>query len=141
MNKSNQKKAEQLGMPWGTACNKLRKKILFQLLVETKKNRCYHCREEIAVEEELSIEHKIPWLDDDPNLFWHLSNIAFSHLSCNCSNGRKHNKGKVSPHGHKSRYRHSGCRCKKCCKANTDDCMSRRYSNTEGKLERPLGLS
>jgi len=33
--------------------------------------------------EELSIEHKIPWLNNSSELFWDLDNIAFSHLICN----------------------------------------------------------
>ena len=30
--------------------------------------------------EDLSIEHKKPWLDEDPRLFWDMGNIAFSHI-------------------------------------------------------------
>lgn len=83
--KSIEKKQKQLGMPIGTASAKLRKSILFSLLRETKKNICYQCGKVIETEEELSIEHKIPYLDsDDPKrLFFDLNNIAFSHLKCN----------------------------------------------------------
>lgn len=33
--------------------------------------------------DDLSIEHKAPWLHRDSALFWDLDNIAFSHLACN----------------------------------------------------------
>ena len=83
----NIKKNEQLGMPFGTASAKLRKSILFNLLKETNKNVCYQCGKPIELEEELSIEHKVPWLDSDKpkDRFFDIKNIAFSHLSCNIS--------------------------------------------------------
>ncbi len=80
-----QKKNEQLGMPFGTANARLRKNILFSLLARYGENICYQCGEMITSVDQLSIEHKIPWLDNDPKLFWDLDNIAFSHLSCNVS--------------------------------------------------------
>lgn len=88
--KSNEKKSKQLGMPLGTATAKLRKSILFQLLKESGKNICYQCGNIISSEEELSIEHKIPWLDssDPKKLFFSLENIAFSHLRCNIGAAR-----------------------------------------------------
>ena len=90
MNNSLKKKQEQLGMPLGTASAKLRKNILFNLLKETGKNICYQCGKLIDNEDELSIEHKIPYLDsEDPKkLFFSLDNIAFSHLKCNIGAAR-----------------------------------------------------
>lgn len=87
----NQKKNEQLGMPYGTACARLRKSILFSLLKETGKNICFQCGKIIESEKELSIEHKINWLDSEnpKELFFDLKNIAFSHLSCNISVARR----------------------------------------------------
>lgn len=70
-------------MPFGTANNKLRKNILFYLLVKYNENICFQCGELIDSVDQLSIEHKISWLDKDVRLFWDLDNIAFSHLSCN----------------------------------------------------------
>ena len=81
---TNQRRAEQLGMPFGTACGKLRKKILFALLKKYNENFCYRCSKIIDKIEELSIEHKKQWLDISVDLFWDLDNIAFSHLTCNC---------------------------------------------------------
>ncbi len=88
--KGNEKKRAQLGMPQGTAGNRLRKNILFYLLQETDRDQCYQCEKRIETVEELSIEHKVPWLDsqDPVGLFFDLTNIAFSHLSCNSSKGR-----------------------------------------------------
>lgn len=81
----------QLGMPYGTACNKLRKSLLFSLIKELNKNVCYQCGKIIESEDELSIEHKIPFIDsEDPKkLFFDLSNIAFSHLKCNIKAARR----------------------------------------------------
>ena len=57
-------------------------------------NKCYQCGNTIDKVEELSIEHKTPWLDSDTpkELFFNLENIAFSHLSCNCR-ARRSNTG------------------------------------------------
>lgn len=89
---SNKKKGEQLGMPIGTAQAILRKKVLFNLIVLLGLNKCFQCGEQIDNVNDLSIEHKIPWLDsDDPKgLFFNLENIAFSHLKCN-SKARRDN--------------------------------------------------
>jgi len=80
---SHLKKAELLGMPFGTACGRLRKIVLFSLLQRHHENICFKCACPIESAEELSIEHKKPWQNADPRLFWDLSNIAFSHLRCN----------------------------------------------------------
>lgn len=86
-----EKKNKQLGMPLGTASARLRKKILFSLIKECGKNVCYQCGKPIETEEELSIEHKIPWLDSNnpKELFFSIDNIAFSHLRCNCAARRE----------------------------------------------------
>lgn len=85
----NLRKNEQLGMPNGTANNRLRKLILFDLLKRHNENVCFQCGEVIETANELSIEHKQAWLDRSPDLFWDLDNIAFSHLHCNISAGRR----------------------------------------------------
>lgn len=114
------KKDIQLGMPIGTASGRLRKSILFSLLKELNKNYCFQCGSEITNEEDLSIEHKIPYLDSDnpKDLFFDLNNIAFSHLDCNIGAARKTSKieSKEDPrfkHGSRIGYRR-GCRCDDC---------------------------
>lgn len=82
----NAKKKAQLGMALGTASGRLKKSIMFSLIVKLGENVCFQCGTEIETEQELSIEHKVPWLDSyDPiGLFFDLENISFSHLTCNC---------------------------------------------------------
>lgn len=79
----NIRRAEQLGMPYGTATGRLRKMILFDLLKRHNENICFKCGESIQKIEDLSIEHKQPWENRDTALFWDLDNIAFSHIHCN----------------------------------------------------------
>ena len=85
LKRNNQKKYDQLGMPIGTAANRLRKLIMFSMARELNRIACYYCNEEIENVEDFSIEHKIPWLDskEPVKLYFDLTNIAFSHLSCN----------------------------------------------------------
>jgi hypothetical protein len=83
MTPSNKKKSKFLGMPYGTASGRLRKKILFNLVQETERDVCFRCGEKIKSADEISIEHKKPWLGINVDLFWDLDNIAFSHLRCN----------------------------------------------------------
>ena len=75
--------AQQLGMSHGAATNKLRKNILFDFLICLQENKCFRCGELILSANELSVEHKQPWEGRDTNLFWDLSNVAFSHAICN----------------------------------------------------------
>lgn len=92
MGNSNKKKYEQLGMPLGTAQNRLKKLILFALIQDACLDNCFQCGKKIKKVQDLSIEHKVPWLDNDVKLFWDLENIAFSHLKCNSASARKPNK-------------------------------------------------
>lgn len=72
-----------LGIPYGTAAGRLRKNILFSLVVRLGEDVCFKCSERILSVEELSIEHKEPWQNVKKEMFWDLNNIAFSHLRCN----------------------------------------------------------
>lgn len=85
------KKNSQLGMDSGTAYNRLKKIVMFELVKLTKRSACHQCGKDILSPAELSIEHKTPWLDSsDPiNLFYSLDNIAFSHLKCNSFASRR----------------------------------------------------
>jgi hypothetical protein len=79
------KKQQQLGVPFGTACHQLRKEILFGLVKEVKRDFCFRCGKQIAESRDLSIDHKEPWLhsSDPRTVFFSLENIAFSHRACN----------------------------------------------------------
>lgn len=78
------KKKEQLGMSHSTASHRLIKDIIFGFICETGINKCFQCGEPMT-RENYSIEHKVPWLDSENpvELFFNLSNISYSHLSCN----------------------------------------------------------
>lgn len=86
----NKKKDDQLGISHGTACYRLKKKILFHLVQQANLDVCYRCQEKIFDINAFSIEHKVPWLDShDPyEVFFDIDNIAFSHLSCNVAERR-----------------------------------------------------
>jgi len=77
------KKNKQLGMPYGTAAAKLRKRLLFKYVSLAGHDRCFKCGNKIETADGMSIEHKKPWLDAEPALFWDLDNVAFSHRECN----------------------------------------------------------
>lgn len=118
MSKSNAKKSEQLGMSFGTASNRLKKMILFALVKSRSGlDRCYRCGESIESVEELSIEHKEPWLDSDnpKELFFDLQNIAFSHLSCNVKVARRKCKYETTQERSEARKESSRKSSKKYC--------------------------
>lgn len=85
MSNTNKARAEQLGMPYGTASGRLRKMLMFKFAQELGYDVCFKCEGKIDTVQELSIEHKEPWFDRPNGVekFWDLDNIAFSHLSCN----------------------------------------------------------
>ena len=94
MSKWNKVNADLLGMSWGAACNRLRKKVLFSLIVRLKENTCYRCGNEILSVDDLSIEHKDAWrqAENPVESFFDLDNIDFSHLSCNSAAASKPHK-------------------------------------------------
>jgi hypothetical protein len=95
----NEKKNAQLGMPIGTASNRLRKRIIFSLLRRLGETNCFRCGCPIETFVELSVEHKTPWLDtpDPVAVFFDIENIAFSHLTCNVGEARKGNQRYFTP--------------------------------------------
>lgn len=76
-----------LWMPYWTAKYKLMRKILFSLLLETNRTKCFRCWKEMT-ENDYSIEHIEHWYNIDINKFWDLKNITFSHLVCNSKEKR-----------------------------------------------------
>ncbi len=89
MSKATDKKTKLLGMPIGTAANRLRKSVMFSLIVRLGENFCYRCGSEILSESDISIEHKDAWMqaDNPKTSFFDLDNVSFSHLSCNVAAG------------------------------------------------------
>jgi hypothetical protein len=77
------RKSDILGMPFGTACNRLRRMVMFSLLQRYEENVCFKCGKLILQASDLSLEHKEAWQNSGPSLFWDLDNIAFSHQQCN----------------------------------------------------------
>ena len=110
------KKQQQLKMSYGKANGILKKAILFELIKKCKLDICYRCNKQIENVSELTVEHKIPWLDsDDPiKVFFDLENITFSHYSCNYSAARNANRG-TGKHPSIQFYK-KGCRCAECTK-------------------------
>lgn len=123
----NDKKREQLGMPYGTANSKLKKSLMFYLVKKLNLDFCYRCGCKIENLREFSVEHKKAWLDsEDPKkLFFDLENIAFSHLRCNCGNSNNKKRG-TAKHPSVNAYK-EGCRCDGCRKLHTEDYRKRKH--------------
>ena len=81
-------RAELLGMPYGTAEKRLRKAIIYELAQQTGKCVCRWCSSSIESPDDFSVVHVQDW-QDDPDSFWDLTNIAFSHASCAAKRGDK----------------------------------------------------
>lgn len=130
MCKQNDKKKAQLGISPGTAANRLKKSILFDLVNQLDVCWCYQCGARIDDIDTFTIEHKVPWLDSDnpQELYFDLGNIAFSHASCNYGAARKKRSNCPSI----SKYRR-GCRCEGCKGAISDYKKKRREYLKEAK--------
>lgn len=83
--------------------------LLFELAKKLKMNTCFRCGKKIKSVADFSVDHKQSWLraDNPFAAFFDLTNVAFSHLDCNCNAAMK----KRLPHG-KTKSRH--CKCKAC---------------------------
>ena len=99
-----QRNSARIGMNISTANSRLRKMIMWDLILETDRNWCFRCGKKIKDISDLSIDHKQPWraADDPKTSFFDLNNIAFSHFSCNTgANGGGGNARKTHcPQGH-----------------------------------------
>jgi hypothetical protein len=126
MDNSSKKKSALLGMPYGTASNRLRKMLIFRMAQKLGEDVCYRCENKIKTIEDLSIEHKHSWeLSENPvKGFFDLDDVTFSHLNCNV--GAAYHK--PPSHGHKSTYEHAGCRCDACKAAKAVD--NKKYRKT-----------
>ena len=86
---------EHLGVSYSTASYRLTRLMLFRFAQKLEMDSCFQCGEKIEKVEDLSIEHKVPWLySEDPiELFFSEENIAFSHMDCNARAGRQLTRG------------------------------------------------
>jgi hypothetical protein len=80
------RRAEALGMPYGTAEKRLRKQIIFELARQLGKTTCCSCGGAISSSEDLAVVHVQDWLDQ-PDQYWDLTNVAFSHSTCAARRG------------------------------------------------------
>ncbi len=85
-----QRKERQLGMKLGTAHHRLRVRVMFSLVVECGRDKCYRCGLKLTSASDFSIDHKQPWIGENTDLYWDLNNIAFAHKICN-GNARRNN--------------------------------------------------
>jgi 5-methylcytosine-specific restriction endonuclease McrA len=90
--KYKEKRDGLLEMGHRKATNILDRMIMLNMAQKLGKDVCFRCGNKIENLKDFSVEHKIPWLDaENPKeTFFDLDNIAFSHLSCNKSAGRRH---------------------------------------------------
>ena len=84
---SNERKTQQLGMSFNKASGRLKKMYLLHLLQRLGEDKCYRCGQAIETVDDLSLDHKEPWVGVSVDLFWDLNNIAYSHLACNSRAG------------------------------------------------------
>lgn len=116
--------ADLLGIPHGTAANRLRKALLFKYVCLAGHDTCFNCGQKITSVNELSIEHIKPWEGISADLFWDLDNIAFSHLKCNRPHRRFTPPTKVGPEG--------TAWCYKCKKFLTVDAFNKHRGRHNG---------
>lgn len=125
-------KSHVLGMPHGTAANKLRKLLLFDMAGRLGKLNCYRCNKPIETVEEFSIDHIQDWeySNSPKDLFLDVKNIAFSHFICNInSSNRSRASLKKWTHGIANTYK-KGCRCDLCRKAQYKTMHTKRKGET-----------
>lgn len=82
------RRSELIGESIDGAWYKLRKMILYNQAKELDKDICCRCHKKIENIDGFSIDHVASWekSSDPKKLFYDLSNIAFSHTSCNYLN-------------------------------------------------------
>jgi 5-methylcytosine-specific restriction endonuclease McrA len=76
-------------MDYGTASSLLRSQTLFRLAQLTGYDRCIRCPGKILDASDMSLDHRIAWLDRPVDLFWDLSNLGLSHKGCNKGSTRQ----------------------------------------------------
>lgn len=72
-----------LGMDVSTATARLKKAVMMDLIRKAGLDSCHRCGKTIEHPDDLSLDHIQPWRRVSADLFWDLSNVAFSHRGCN----------------------------------------------------------
>jgi hypothetical protein len=80
-------------MPMGTAEKHLRKDIIHELASQLGKDLCCRCNLKIESPDDLAIVHVQDW-EENSDLFWDLTNIAFSHAACEADRSGKRQREK-----------------------------------------------
>ena len=111
--------SELLGGSSGGASYKLYRRMLFHLVQELHRDRCYRCDEIIEDFESFSLDHMKSWRSavDPRETFFDLDNIAFSHRHCNigAANGNKTHCPQGHDYTEANTYRYNGGRyCRTC---------------------------
>lgn len=158
IDRGTQKKSAALGMSFTTANYRLKKLVMFNILCKYGENICFRCEMPIVDINTLTIEHKLPWLDVDPALFWDMDNIAFSHFSCNSRAARSSTQPRILKiqrsrmigpsgtawcHGHRDflpigKFRNNSYNWNGL-QGECQDCRKRNPSRKSQKLERVTG--
>lgn len=109
---TNARAVELLEESIGKANNKLKREIMFSLLLRLGINECYRCKQPMAAFD-FSIEHKVSWQKSytPKETFYDLSNIDFSHFGCNSAAANRERR----VHGIDGAV--DGCNCYVCRKA------------------------
>lgn len=78
-------KSDFLGMPLGTARNRLVNSVIRRLAVLAGVATCHRCGEALESDEDISMDHVKDWFQKENGiaLFFDPENVAFSHKKCN----------------------------------------------------------
>src|SRR3990167_2533934 len=80
----------QIGMSQSNARPRLLRSVLFYILCNTGLNVCFRCNLKILELKDFTLDHKENWRGEkNPELYFDVKNIGFSHLSCNSAMTRR----------------------------------------------------
>lgn len=68
---------------------RLHMRFIFKMIKDLKQNFCFRCKQEIESDDELSLDHKISYINNDPKWYFDINNIYYSHNRCNCGESQK----------------------------------------------------
>ena len=102
-------------MNYSTAEHQLRIALLLDFARQLNRNICFRCSKPIISPDDLSLDHKINWLDaENPKtLFFDIGNVALSHKKCN--RPRPFTRVVYAQSGYKGVYYDKNHRGKKWC--------------------------